>query len=297
MDGGGQANSETAGARLFEIAGYTSDSAGDLKSLKGYNGDNDYLPSRTSAGGTLIPGIQSDWATYGEPFNAYLELRGWGDGLNYRAENLNGRGRNTTGKWISQKDFSPVEMIAWSNAWVAAGSPGNFEDFDWTPENRTDPTVSDTDGDGMPDGYEYYFWYRAYVGYFEFDNVGGTNVYKRITGSRFRLQDIAEGTPITSEEIAEAFNPNVYVTDISSRDTDNDGLTDLEEFALGTNPIHWDTDGDGICDYWEVMRGLNPLYAERDSVDSESNPDDDYMAEEKTLPAGPRVSVVKLPKP
>ena len=277
---GGRSNGETAGARLFEIAGYTSESAGDLKDLRGYNDDNDYLPSKTSSGGTLIPGIQSDWATYGDPFNAYLELRGWGDGLNYREDNSSDRGRNTLGNWISERDFSPLEMVACSNAWIAAGSPGNFEAFtDWSPENRTDPTISDTDGDGMPDGYEYYFWYRAYVGYFEYDSVGGTNVYKRLNGSRFRLQDIAEGTPITADEIAEAFNPNVYVSDVISRDTDNDGLTDLEEFAMGTNPIHWDTDGDGISDYWEVMRGLNPVYAERDSVDSESNPDDDYMAE------------------
>ncbi len=277
--GGSSAGGETAGSRLFEIAGYTSDSAGDLKDLRSFNGDNDYLPSRTSSGGTLIPGISSDWATYGSPFTAYLELRGYGDGLNYRQNTLTGRGRNTAGKWISEKDFNELEMIAYSNAWVAAGSPGSFENFDWTPENRTDPTIEDTDGDGLPDGYEYYLWYRAYVGYFEYDTVGYTNVYRRLAGSRFRLQDIGEGAPITPDEIAELFNPNSYAGDLSDRDTDNDGLTDLEEFALGTNPIHWDTDGDGISDYWEVIRGLNPLYAEKDTIDSESNPDGDFMAE------------------
>jgi hypothetical protein len=31
-------------------------------------------------------------------------------------------------------------------------------------------------------------------------------------------------------------------------DSDNDGLTNLEEFVLGTSPINSDTDGDGIID-------------------------------------------------
>ena len=284
-------SSQIAGSRLFEIAGYTSESAGDLKDLRGYNGDYDYLPTKTSAGGTLIPGISSEWATYGEPFNAYLELRGWGDGLNYREDTIKddpdhgvmGQGRNTGGRWISEKSFSELEMIAYSNAWEKAKLDGTttaatLDEFDWTPENRTDPTISDTDGDGLPDGFEYYLWYRAYVGYFEYDTIGGTNIYKRLTGSRFRLNDIGEGTPITPEEVAEAFNPNSYASNLSIRDTDNDGLTDLEEFAMGTNPIHWDTDGDGISDYWEVIRGLNPLYAEKEIVESESNPDGDFMA-------------------
>lgn len=36
--------------------------------------------------------------------------------------------------------------------------------------------------------------------------------------------------------------------DLSSRDLDKDGLTDLQELRTGTNPINPDTDGDGIAD-------------------------------------------------
>ena len=277
------------GGLLFESVGGALEDGGDLLDLSAPERSNldsvstvigqtasgdtgDFLPSMTSAGsGTLIPSIQSDWALYGRPFTTKLELRGFGDGLNFRAD-ASDQGPYTAGEWIGDRDFTEVELAAWSNAWVAAGSPGTLETFDWTPENRTDPTVDDTDGDGLPDGYEYYFWYHAYVG----NPVTG----KRLAGERFRLTDIAVGTPITSDEIARAFNPNVKNDEvqINERDTDNDGLSDLEEFAIGTNPVHWDTDGDGVSDYWEVLRGLNPLVVESDETDPDTNPDKDYMA-------------------
>ncbi|MDP3298128.1 MAG: Ig-like domain-containing protein [Thermodesulfovibrionia bacterium] len=41
-------------------------------------------------------------------------------------------------------------------------------------------------------------------------------------------------------------------------DADNDGLTNAEEVALGTNPFNWDTDGDGYSDGEEVNKGSNP---------------------------------------
>ncbi|MDB4305236.1 lamin tail domain-containing protein [Akkermansiaceae bacterium] len=44
-------------------------------------------------------------------------------------------------------------------------------------------------------------------------------------------------------------------------DADNDGLTDAEEDALGTNPLVADTDGDGWLDGEEVLAGTNPLSA------------------------------------
>ena len=43
-----------------------------------------------------------------------------------------------------------------------------------------------------------------------------------------------------------------------TKDSDNDGLTDAQELALGTNPLSPDTDGDGQTDLEEVQQGLNP---------------------------------------
>ena len=47
-------------------------------------------------------------------------------------------------------------------------------------------------------------------------------------------------------------------------DNDGDGLTDIEEVALGTNPFAADTDGDGYSDLFEVSHGSNPLLRDSD---------------------------------
>ena len=51
----------------------------------------------------------------------------------------------------------------------------------------------------------------------------------------------------------------VFDSDI---DSDGDGLTDQEEFALGTNPYKMDTDGDGFTDKEEVDKGFDPKRVE-----------------------------------
>ncbi|MEI6516415.1 MAG: hypothetical protein WCO77_10575, partial [bacterium] len=53
---------------------------------------------------------------------------------------------------------------------------------------------------------------------------------------------------------------NLNQTD--SSDSDQDGLTDLEEYQNGTSPILEDTDGDGLPDKFELDHGLNPLLAD-----------------------------------
>ncbi len=49
-----------------------------------------------------------------------------------------------------------------------------------------------------------------------------------------------------------------------SGDSDGDGMTDLEEFHAGTDPMapNGDTDGDGLPDWWEAENGLNPFDAD-----------------------------------
>ncbi|WP_024860467.1 VWA domain-containing protein [Ruminococcus flavefaciens] len=49
-------------------------------------------------------------------------------------------------------------------------------------------------------------------------------------------------------------------------DTDEDDLTDSEEKAIGTDPLNEDTDGDGASDGWEKTNGFDPLNADQSFV-------------------------------
>ncbi|MBO7688687.1 MAG: hypothetical protein J6V72_20075, partial [Kiritimatiellae bacterium] len=270
-------------------------SAVDVKTkLAKFNDDGDFLPADYMATGNILPTADA-WNPLGEAFRAEWEIRGFHEGLNYRVKDSTvdgSRNYNVSGAWISEPMFSPAESnaIVYMNkklgihefTWpvdptnaehVANWRTGLNKDNSWIPENRTDPTVDDTDEDGFPDGYEYYFWYYAQVGW-----IDGDGNWKRLEGEKFQLDNIAKGVPLTADEIAEAFNPTIAAkitgTDtIEKRDTDGDGLSDLEELAAGTNPVHWDTDGDGMSDLWEILRGLDPL-----KKDAGANPDGDYMA-------------------
>lgn len=65
--------------------------------------------------------------------------------------------------------------------------------------------------------------------------------------------------------------------DLSTLDSDNDGLTDKEEEELGTNLKDADSDQDGLPDGWEAENKLNPL----DPADIDQDPDSDNLDNSK----------------
>lgn len=104
-------------------------------------------------------------------------------------------------------------------------------------EIGSDPTLADTDGDGLKDGEEVHQY--------------KTNPLKEDTDS----DGINDGDEIWR-----------FRTDPLKIDTDNDGLPDGEEiFKYNTDPIRVDTDKDGLSDGEEVLKyGTDPLKSDTD---------------------------------
>ena len=77
--------------------------------------------------------------------------------------------------------------------------------------------MPDTDGDSIEDGWEYYFWYYAKIGF-----VDSTGKWGRLEGRRFNMARPDWSERISPEEIAEKFHPLKPRTDVGG-DTHGDG--------------------------------------------------------------------------
>jgi len=134
----------------------------------------------------------------------------------------------------------------------------------------TDPLDWDTDGDGMSDGYEV------------------ENGLNPLDSGDAGLEDIIIDT--VTDGGADAQDANETWPDPDNGplgDPDKDGLVNIEEMELGTDPRRNDTDGDGLNDKWESLHTftmttasgevelLNPLNGNWDCIlldpESEAN--------------------------
>lgn len=76
----------------------------------------------------------------------------------------------------------------------------------------------------------------------------------------------------------------------TNKDSDGDGLMDLQEIYSGTNPLNRDSDGDGLTDYCEIMiTGTDPLKEDSDGngkIDSLEDLDEDGLTCKEELEIG-----------
>ncbi|MEM1414343.1 MAG: hypothetical protein AAGH15_05565, partial [Myxococcota bacterium] len=97
----------------------------------------------------------------------------------------------------------------------------------------------------------------AFVGggsYRRLENVSGLNVAD--------LNVFQQRSPLRVKSLV-AFNPAARVAPTGPLvDSDADGLADVRELELGTDPLLRDTDGDQVGDWVEVLANLDPLVAE-----------------------------------
>ena len=123
----------------------------------------------------------------------------------------------------------------------------NYEEDEYNRAESWDEMI-DSDGDGLPDHYE---------------KEIGTDINNPDTDG--------DGLPDGYEVLYSSTNPlKVYTLENgksdAESDSDADGLTALEEYKLGTDPLEFDTDGDGLCDGDEVyIHNTNPLIADTDN--------------------------------
>jgi len=99
----------------------------------------------------------------------------------------------------------------------------------------TNPRSADSDGDGMPDGWEVGCGYDPLA----FGELLDTD---------------ADGLPDNLE--------NTLGTNRNNPDSDSDGRDDGDEYYGGTDPLNPDTDGDGLSDGVEFSLGTDPNDAE-----------------------------------
>ncbi len=122
-----------------------------------------------------------------------------------------------------------------------------------------DPSRSDTDGDGLPDGWEVAFDLnpRQNDASLDIDGDGLTNLDEYQHGTNPTVADTdADGMP-DGWEVTYGLNPTN--SSDASMDLDSDGVSNVREFWFGTDPTNPDTDGDGYDDGVEVRYGTNPL--------------------------------------
>jgi len=174
-------------------------------------------------------------------------------GTNPLLVDTDGDGMND--KWELDHGFDPLDFL---NPGATGDADGDGLTNLQESVHGTDPNNPDTDGDGMPDGWEVANGLNPLVNdaALDPDGDGLTNLQEYLLGTNPQNADTdGDGMP-DGWEVANGLNP--LVND-AALDPDGDGLTNLHEYWYRTDPNNPDTDGDGMPDGWEVTHGLNPL--------------------------------------
>lgn len=124
----------------------------------------------------------------------------------------------------------------------------------------TDPLVSDSDDDGLIDGFEVATFGTSPL-MFDTDRDTLSDGLEYVLGTNPLSSDTDGDGLFDDWEVANSLDPLIATgADGALGDNDNDGLTNAQEYQNGTDPWNDDCDGDGLLDGDEVsVYGTNPL--------------------------------------
>jgi outer membrane protein OmpA-like peptidoglycan-associated protein len=243
--------------------------------------DDDGLSDGEEVGGD---GLLASYAAT-DPLNADTDDDGIDDGVEA------GVSTNGLDGGVSDGNGTPFEG-------TAAGFVGDAD-----PASTTDPTDTDSDGDGIPDGGEDLNADGQTVntigdgassgsgetdpnlvdtdsdGLTDGDEVNGTGPLAGIGVTDPLDADTDDGgTQDGTELLADGSNPVLgNGADDAAADPDNDGLSNAQEALLGTDPNDADSDNDGIDDGAEV--GNDGTLGAGDTNPLDSDSDDDGLTD------------------
>jgi hypothetical protein len=128
---------------------------------------------------------------------------------------------------------------------ITSDDSDNDDISDWEEVNLTytNPNLKDSDGDGLPDGWEYFNTFNA-------------------NNAEDGVLDTDGDTLSNQWEYVLRLNPRSMDSDGDGtfdlwEDYDNDGLVNTHEITVyGSNPILWSSVGDGLGDGWKNKYGL-----------------------------------------
>ena len=149
-------------------------------------------------------------------------------------------------------------FVSGDYAYVADGETLQIIDV----SNPADPILASSYG--TPNWIHDVYAEGNYV-YLANDNVGGLQIVdvndpaNPTLAASYDTPGYASGIFVSGNYayVADGYDNGLQV--ILLTDGDGDGLPDIDEYNLGTNPCNIDTDGDGLNDNWEVKYGLDPL--------------------------------------
>ena len=140
-------------------------------------------------------------------------------------------------------------------------------------DENTNPGAEDTDGDGLPDGWEVTYDDVSGVDPLDMamddvltsdtDMDGLSLLEEGKANTNSTLNDTDRDGLLDKWEVTYSTAPGVNATMAANStelasDTDKDGLTLTEEGKANTNPMFNDTDKDGLLDKWEVTYSTVP---------------------------------------